>query len=122
MRQISYFTGLLVAIVLLSLAAYTQDVKGTVTDSTGAAIPYATVTVKSKPANIIIAYAITDVKGSYQLQLPAGFTVGDLYLEVRCVGYKSQSKLLTGLPSAVNFSLPVSVGELEAVVVRRNRP
>lgn len=102
------------AAILLSTHAFAQQISGTVRDSTGHPIPYASVNLKNK-TDAILAYTTTDPKGAYTLATPP--TAG-LYLEVRCIGYKTQSQPL----SEPNFMLAVSASQLQSVVVQGNRP
>ncbi|MBS1661296.1 MAG: carboxypeptidase regulatory-like domain-containing protein [Bacteroidetes bacterium] len=113
-------TGL--ALIMASLPALAQIITGTVKDSTGAAIPNASINLKSRLQDIILAYTTTDTGGAYRLRPPAGIAPADLYLEVRCIGYKDQTKPLTILPSIINFSLAISPSELPSIVVHNNRP
>src|SRR5476649_782363 len=91
---------LLILIALCAIAASAQSIKGTVTDSTGKTVPYANINLKS--SNLIIAYAITDLKGAYTLQVPADAAKNGLRIEVSCIGFKTQSKNLTDLSAPVN--------------------
>jgi hypothetical protein len=72
MNPVMRYAGLLVIALLLSAAALGQTIKGTVNDSTGSAVPYASVNLKNSVSNSIIAYAVTDNKGAYLLQIQAG--------------------------------------------------
>src|SRR5689334_18921099 len=108
--------------MLFSLTAFAQEIKGTVKDSTGRAVPYASVNLSKRTSNSIVAYATTDGKGVYVLQFIAGLPADSFYLEARCIGYKPQSKLLTGLPAEIDFELSISVNELPSVIVKTRGP
>ncbi len=101
MKLIIQFAGLLLAGLLFSLAGFTQEMRGTVKDSTGSVVPYASVNLRNKSGETIVAYTTTDARGVYVLHLPAGMSPGDCYLEARCVGYQTQNKALTGLPAPI---------------------
>jgi hypothetical protein len=111
---------ILIAAILLSLPGLAQDVSGTVKDSTGIAIPYASVNLRNRAA--IVAFTTTDKTGGYVLHPPAGTKPDSLYLEIRCIGYKSQTRALTGLRATMDFTLAVSATQLQSVVVRNTRP
>ncbi len=64
-------TRLLFIGMLFSVGSFAQTIKGTVTDSLGKAVPYANINLKND-SNLIVAYAISDSKGGYVLQVPAG--------------------------------------------------
>lgn len=121
-RPMPAFVGLLLAGILFSSACFAQEIRGTVKDSTGGAVPYASVNLRNRSGDAIVAYTSTDIKGGYVLRLPANAASGDLYLEVSCIGFKRQSKALTGLPQVVDFTLAISASQLQSVVVRNSRP
>jgi hypothetical protein len=108
--------------LLFSASCFGQNIKGSVKDSTGKAVPYATLNLKNITTNGIINYAISDAKGAYALILPANTPVSNLMVEVRCVGYKTQSKKITDVQAPVDFVLSISINQLQAVVVKSSRP
>lgn len=108
--------------LLFSVTCFGQSIKGNVKDSTGKAVPYATLSLKNITTKGIISYTITDAKGAYALTLPANTPVNNLMIEVRCVGYKTQSKSITDVQALVDFVLSVSINQLQAVVVKSSRP
>ncbi|HWB94647.1 MAG TPA: carboxypeptidase-like regulatory domain-containing protein [Puia sp.] len=120
MRQIIVYATLLVAGILLSTAGHTQQISGTVRDSTGSPVAYASVNLRDSAGDAIVAYTTTDIHGTYILHLPA--EPAALYLEIRCIGYTTQRKQLGGSPDQVDFTLPVSASQLQPVTVRNNRP
>ena len=69
--KIILFPGLLLTALLFSAPGFTQEIHGTVSDSTGGAVPYASVNLISKPGDAILAYTTTDTRGGYVLRLPA---------------------------------------------------
>jgi hypothetical protein len=113
---------LLVIALLFSAPGFGQSIKGSVKDSTGGAVPYASINLKNIANNDIISYTITDAKGLYALPLPANISVNNLLIEARCVGYKNQSKSITDVQAPVDFVLSVSINQLQAVVVKSGRP
>ncbi|MFT3827797.1 MAG: carboxypeptidase-like regulatory domain-containing protein [Chitinophagaceae bacterium] len=117
-------TRLLVVLagMLLSLTAFAQDIKGTVKDSTGKAVPYVSINLRTKAGNVVIAYTATDVNGLYLLKRPANVPADSLYLEARCIGYKTQIRSLTGPAAEIDFTLAVAVDELQSVIVQNTQP
>jgi len=116
------FLLLLLCSMLCATACFAQDkIHGTVKDSTGKAVWFATVSLKKKAGNAIVAYTITDGNGAYKLMVPSGESLDSLLVEVRCIGYKSAAKSLAG-QAPVDFELQVSVNQLQSVVVKTNRP
>ena len=120
--KINWTTGLLLTCILFSSPALAQEIRGTVRDTTGAAVPYASVNLVSTPGDAILAYTTTDTRGGYTLRLPASVPPAGAYLEVRCIGFKRQNKALIGLTQPIDFTLAISPSELQSVVVRNNRP
>lgn len=108
--------------LLFSVTCFGQSIKGSVKDSTGRAVPYATINLKDLTTNGIISYTITDAKGTYALALPANTPLANLMIEVRCVGYKTQSKKIIDMRAPVDFVLAISINQLQAVVVKSSRP
>ena len=122
MNPIILFVGLVVTGILFSPPGFAQEIRGTVRDSAGGAIPYTSVNLRNGSGDAILAYTTTDVRGGYILRLPANVPQADLYLEVRCMGFKSQNKKLTGLTQVIDFTLAISASELQSVIVKNSRP
>src|ERR1700742_4736669 len=95
---------ILFILVLLPRWAFSQEITGTVKDTTGAAVSYATVTLKKTMGDTIVAFTTTGNDGGYHIKLPAN--VGNVYLEVRCIGYLGQTKAVEGqkIDFRLNFS------------------
>jgi hypothetical protein len=113
---------LLAIALLFSALCFGQSIKGTVKDSTGKAVPYASINLKNTTTNGIVSYTVTDIKGIYTLLLPANTPASGLVIEVRCIGYKNQSKSITDLQAPVDFILSISINQLQAVVIKSSRP
>jgi Carboxypeptidase regulatory-like domain len=113
---------LLLCGMLCAACCFAQDkIHGTVKDSTGKPVWFATVSLKKKASNAIVSYSVTDGNGAYTLVVPAGEILDSLLVEVRCIGYKSLAKSVTG-KAPVDFILQVSVNQLQSVVVKSHRP
>lgn len=115
------YIGLLLIALLFSAHSFAQNIRGTVKDSTGKPVWFATVSLKKKATNAIVSYSITDGNGAYTLVVPAGEIPDSLLVEVRCIGYKSAVKAIAG-KAPVDFVLQVSVNQLQSVVVKSSRP
>jgi len=113
---------LLLCGMLCAAFCFAQDnIHGTVKDSLGKAVPFATVSLKNKASNTIVAYTVTDTKGAYNLTRPSGQSPDSLLVEVRSIGYKSQAKSINTI-TPVDFVLQATVNQLQAVVIKSNRP
>ena len=102
-------------------AGFAQNIRGSVTDSLGKAVPYANISLKNS-SNLIIAYQGSDEKGRFLLHVPEGIEQKNLIVEVTCIGFKTQSQLFNGVTTAYNFKLSVANNQLQTVTVKDNRP
>jgi hypothetical protein len=103
---------------LLPLLSFSQEITGAVKDTTGAAVSYASVTLRKMAGDTIVAFTTTGDDGSYHIRLPAN--AGALYLEVRSIGYRDQTKAVEG--RKIDFTLHFSIDQLQDVVVTSKRP
>jgi hypothetical protein len=115
------FALIFILSTLTAVWGFAQSIRGTVTDSIGKPVPYATINLKNS-SNLIIGYTISDSKGGYLLRVPANAVQTNLVIEVSCMGFKKQSKSITDLTLPVNFKLTTAVNQLSAVIVKDNRP
>jgi len=122
MIKLSGFILWVLLSVLFIAHGYAQTVKGTVKDTTGKPLPYATVSLKNKGSNAIVAYTVTDGKGAYTLQLPANAAVNTLMIEARSLGFKTGVKNITEFDAPVDFTLAASANQLQEVVIKSSRP
>ena len=96
--------GLLAIALLLSPAGFAQNVRGMVKDSTGKAVPYASINLKNALNNSIISYTVTDSHGAYTLQVPANTPLSGLVIEARCIGYKTQDRPIVNAFRLTSYS------------------
>jgi hypothetical protein len=122
MMQLLRVAILALSFVLFAAWGYAQTVKGTVKDSTGKAVPYATVSLKNSIGNTIVAYSVTDSKGSFALQVPANTAANSLMVEVRILGYKTAVKNIAGFDVPLDFTLAQVPNQLQEVVIKSSRP
>ncbi|MDB5009845.1 MAG: hypothetical protein JWQ06_634, partial [Mucilaginibacter sp.] len=115
------FAGLLSLITLFCHAIFAQNIHGTITDTTGKAVPFATINLKNS-SNIIVDYTKSDAKGAYQFSIPEGAAINDLLVEVNFIGYKKQTKKITDLSSPVNFTLLANANMLQTVNIKDKAP
>ena len=114
--------GLLGIALLLSIAGIAQNIRGTVKDTAGKAVPYASINLKNSVNNRIIGYAVTDASGVYHLQIPAGTPLSGLVIEATSIGYKTGSRPIVDVSLAYDFTLNVSVSQLQSVEIKSSRP
>jgi len=121
MHHIKFFILLLCGMALSVLCFAQGNIHGTVKDSTGKAVPFATISLKNKVSNAIVSYTTTADNGTYTLTLPQGQNIDSLAVEVRSMGYKNQLKSIAGT-APVDFVMQTSVNQLQAVVIKSSRP
>lgn len=107
--------------LLFSKTTTAQTIKGTVTDSTGKAVPYANAKLMTG-GNLIVAFAACDNKGVYSLVIPTDADKKALRVEISSVGFKKQSKEVNSLSVPYNFTLSSTTKQLDAVTVKNKRP
>ncbi|RYE36674.1 MAG: carboxypeptidase regulatory-like domain-containing protein [Sphingobacteriaceae bacterium] len=98
-----------------------QNIRGTVTDSLGKAVPYANISLKNS-SNLILAYQGSNEKGQFLLHVPEGIEQKNLLVEVTCIGFKTQNKPFISSASVYNFKLSIVSNQLQTVTVKDNRP
>ena len=106
---------------LLAFKGFTQNLNGTVKDSTGKGIAFATVNLKDG-ANSIINYTVSDNKGGFTLHIPPDAQKTGLTVEASCIGFIKQSKTITDLTTPYSFILPAATNQLQTVIVKDKRP
>jgi len=121
MYHIKFFILLLCGMALSVLCFAQGNIHGTVKDSTGKAVPFATISLKNKVSNAIVSYTTTADNGTYTLTLPQGQNIDSLAVEVRSMGYRNQLKSIAGT-APVDFVMHTSVNQLQAVVIKSSRP
>jgi len=114
--------GLSVFALLFSMTGLAQNIGGTVTDSTGKAVPYASINLINSVNNGIIGYAVTNAGGTYTLRVPVNTPLSKLVIKVMSIGYKAQSRPIADVRFAYDFTLSVSANQLQAVEIKSSRP
>src|SRR3954462_6482055 len=107
----------LLLFTLLAFMGFAQTIKGTVKDTTGKGIPYASINLKG-PGNAIIAYTVSGTNGQFTLNLPANASKDGLKVEVSCIGFNKQAKELTDFTAPCNFTLAMAVNQLQGVIIK----
>lgn len=93
-----------------------QKLQGVVRDPAGKAVPGASISLLKKQTAIVLAYAICDQSGYYQLIIPAA--PDTLQLKVTAMGFKPVLQLvIPGSPEPVNITLTPSAMKLPEVSV-----
>jgi len=114
--------SLAVIVLLLSMAGLAQNIQGRVTDSSGKAIPFASVNLINSVNNRIIGYAVTNASGAYTLPIPVNTPLSELAIKVTSIGYKTGSRPIADVRLAYDFILSVSANQLQSVEVKNSRP
>lgn len=118
-RQLSLLALLSFAPAVVFAQETTARLSGTVTDTTGAAVPNATVTLLNPQTNVVITHVTSSGDGRYTaLQLPPG----TYNLRVEAAGFQ-RTETTVELTVAGRVDLPVTlqVGKADEVVVVTSR-
>lgn len=104
--------------------AQTGSIKGVLTDTENAPLPYSNVAVYQSSDSSLLTGSITDAKGQFNINVK----YGDYYLKISAVGfetYLSKSITVNEINSVVDFStiqLQEDVQVMDAVEVKAMRP
>jgi CarboxypepD_reg-like domain len=90
--------------------------KGKVTDAKNSATPNVNLTLHRYNSSAILAFAITDKTGQYDIQCTTD--ADTLLLKVYAMGYASQEKIILNKSQKIDFSLTQKQFELKEVVVK----
>ncbi|QQL49594.1 TonB-dependent receptor [Mucilaginibacter ginkgonis] len=107
--------------VLMGMVCHAQTVKGTVQDSLGKPVPYATISLKNT-GNLILSYTTTTEKGNFEISVPKGADRTGLRLEVTSVGFKKETRQVQDLSIAYNFKLAAAIHQLQTVTIKDKNP
>jgi hypothetical protein len=121
MIQLRKIAGVLLC-VLFATFGHAQTIRGTVKDTTGNPVPYATVNLKNNPGNTIIGYTMTDSKGIFALKVPANIIGQKLTVEVHSMGYLTGLENTTAADTTIDFVLTKAIIQLQEVIATSKRP
>lgn len=119
------YTIIIVFLLLnfLSLQTFANEVKGKVTDEKGNEIESATVVLLNKENQSLVASALTDASGSFELENVAD---GNYALKITMLGYEEFSNndvnVKGGDASLKTIALKAKTNKLKEVSVRAQRP
>jgi len=101
---------------LCYLSGYGQTViKGTVHENNGSILPFATVTVENPLDSAILAYAISDAKGNYEITIQT--ELSRLLVRFKYFNYEPQIVNITNVSQTLHFIATASVITLKEVNV-----
>ncbi|HEY0244913.1 MAG TPA: TonB-dependent receptor [Mucilaginibacter sp.] len=107
--------------MLLPVVCLAQSIKGTIADSLGKPVAFASVSLQNS-SKLIIAYSTSSDKGIYTLAVPANADHTGLQLEVSSFGFKKQIKQVSDFALPYNFKLSAETRQLQAVTIKDKRP
>lgn len=120
MKTLYKGAGAFIIWMLLTVLCHAQSLKGSVLDSLGKPVTYASVNLKS--GNLIIAYTTSGDKGAFTLAVPADADKTKLQLEVSCIGFKKEVRPVTSLTTPYVFKMSGSTNQLQTVVIKDKNP
>lgn len=109
--------------ILLYTGLFAQiKIEGTVKNSTGTAVSFATVSILAPNNGVILYYSSSDKNGNYSIILPDNQTdIKTLTLQITCLGYQKETRLLQKDTSTYHFILKEESKDLEPVVIKGER-
>lgn len=110
-----------VLLVLIGHFAFSQTtISGKITDEKDVPIIGASVVISKKGANNIIAYNISDNKGSYSIRLST--LEKEVDIRVRSIGYKTILKTVPNSTIELDFILESDTVELDEILIKAPTP
>lgn len=121
MIQLRKMAGVLLCI-LFATTGHAQTIRGTIKDTAGQAVPFATVSLKNSLNNAIITYTAADSNGIFAIKVPANAVGQNLTVEIHSMGYLTGLKKIPGADTTLNFILTATSAQLPEVIVTSRRP
>lgn len=121
MSQLKNFVGAMLCVLFVSIC-HAQSVKGSLKDSTGKAVSYATVSLKNSDDNAIIAYTVSNNEGLFTIKIPAKALGKNLTVDVHAMGYLAATKNITRIDTTVDFILTEMAIQLQEVIATTRKP
>jgi len=90
-------------------------ISGKVFNTEGEIVAYANITVSEKNKTAILAYALTDARGEYKLQLAS--PLDSVVLKVSHIGHSRSSKKIVNKSQVIDFELEKSTLQLNEVTI-----
>ncbi len=115
MRKFKYIVAFALCILPAKIFLAQIIISGTVTDESNKFVKGVSVTITEPKDNRILAYALTDSKGHYQI--PCKSSLKKLQIKVRALGYQQEQKIIENKGQTINFSLEPSVTKIKEVVI-----
>ena len=103
---------------LLKVCYYTDTVTltGNITDVYNRPIPSASITLSDSLNGNILAYAISNAKGEYKIEITS--TLKEFVLQARAFNYATETRTIPNLSATYNFTLTPKPTELPNVLVK----
>ncbi len=116
--------SLILSVVILSVSicsnAQSSQIIGTLKDTQGKAVTYASVVLKNKPGRII-GFGNSDDQGKYSILIPDTVHRISIIIEVNWLGYKKVQQQLIDGKNTYDFMLEEAIIELKEVQIK-SRP
>lgn len=98
------------------------NISGTIADSANKPIIGASVTLHKSNSNLIIAFAISNAKGAYNIEYSKANTNDTFFIKANAIGYKAKMIQVQNFNQPLNFALNTSTVQLPNVVVKNPKP
>lgn len=114
-------TGIILIFFCVNVNAQ-YNLSGTVKDSVSTLIIGASITLHPKNSNIILAYAITNNKGFYNITFNSLLPPDSFYIKANALGFAPQTKNISSFTNTINFSLQKATFSLPNISVQNTKP
>ncbi|MBS1628086.1 MAG: hypothetical protein JSR09_00010 [Bacteroidetes bacterium] len=121
MKLYKIVSPLLVILLFNTLNAQIQ-ISGIIKDSLNKPVASASVTLQSRQNNLIVAYAITNGKGVFQIQYATQIPPDSFYVLINCLGYTAKKFSVTNNNQNIECVLQSGNIVLPNVAVQNNKP
>lgn len=122
MRLLNYCCVLICTLVLTVPVSAQIKLSGTVKDAAKKPLPSVSVTLAKKGKPVILAFAITNSTGTFNLQYNGPFMADSFVVNVSAINYKKQQVPLNKAEEKFNFTMEGLVSELPTVTVQNKKP
>lgn len=95
---------------------------GNITDTTNKPIPSVSITLQKTNTNLIVAFAISNATGGYNLQYNGAFVKDSFTLKANTMGFKAVVQQINTATQIINFSMLPFATILPNVTVKNPKP
>lgn len=112
----------LVSLLVFKISLAQIKIEGTVKNSTGEAVPFATVTVVDPASGTVLLFSSTNKEGAYSVKVGnTSMAIETLALQVSSLGYQRENRQLRKDSIIYHFTLKEEIKSLAPVIIKGER-